>query len=276
VQRQLSRTQQELGQLPGTLTLRIGFTVQGTPLQLGTTYATKLGELRFQGVRYWLSQLRLITEQGESVDVPDSYYLMEVRGEEPLRGNTQNPVTLPARRRENIQLPSLPSGRYRAISFNVGVDAAHNDDLSLSAGELTVLQNMASYQWMWFTSYIFTQLNAAVSADHDLVQLVQEDGGVPADLQVHWENGSNQDLRRVELALPSQVSVGVNVHPLVDVQLDVVQLFVGLDAQLAAARSSSPSSPYSAIGATDEASRKQLADNWSRAFRAASVSYGSP
>jgi hypothetical protein len=272
--RALARNQAERAQLPGAVNLQIKFVVQGRPLQLDQPYGLAVGDVRVRAIRYWLSQLSFITADGSSTEIADSYYLMEARGKQQLSGGTQAAITLPAKRRELIVLPSVPTSTYTKIAFNVGVDAAHNDDLSLTAGELTVLQNMASVQWMWFTSYIFTQLDALIAGD---LNDVQEDGGVPIDLQLRWENGTNQDLRRVELTLPSPASIGAG-GPLtnIEVELDVAVLFNELGAELQAARDTMPSSPMSSIGAATEAQRTVLADNWSRAFRALGVVYGTP
>lgn len=271
VRRVLGRVQAEHAQQPSALALQIKFTVQGRPLVLDSQYDLPVGRVRWNSVRYWLSQLRLTRADGTSVDIADSYYLMESRKEQPLHGGTQQPVTLPARQRELISLKDVPPGQYESLSFNVGVDAQHNGDLSLATGELNVLQNMASVQWMWFTSYIFTQLDVLIAGEGEAEQ---NDAGMPIDLMVLWENGTDQDLRRVELKLPAAAHVGYQLHPHVDLELDVARLFEGLEQQLVAARSTNATSPWSNISATDEPARTRLANNWSTAFRAVSVTHG--
>jgi hypothetical protein len=168
--RALARNQADRAQRPGDVNLLIRFVVEGRPLQLEQPYALAAGEVRVRAIRYWLSQLSLIADNGRSADVADSYYLMEARGQQALRGGTQAPITLPAKQRELIVLPRVATNAYSKIAFNVGVDAPHNDDLSLAAGELTVLQNMASMQWNWFTSYIFTQFQAGIADETGIVE----------------------------------------------------------------------------------------------------------
>src|SRR5262249_10792862 len=100
-------------------------------------------------------------------------------------------LTLPALRRESVALRGVPAGTYTAIRFHVGVDPAHNDDLSNTAGELHTLQNMTfDNGWMWFTSYIFTRTRADLAGP----------GGAAV---MSWDNGSNADYRQVMLDFPA-------------------------------------------------------------------------
>jgi hypothetical protein len=267
----LTEIERQRGEAPGAMAVDVAFTFAGQPLQLDAAYRSDAGLVTFGGVRYWLSNIALVRDDDSTQAIPDSYYLMALQKEELLRGSSKA-ITLPARRRELVQLINIPPGSYKAISFAVGVDAVHNDDLSLSTGELSVMNNMAASAWMWFTSYIFTQLQASVVA----ADAQQDDGGVTAPTQVLWENGSNDDLRRVTLSLPNTLRVGADVHPTVKLALDASRLLDKLGSQLDSARAVAPAAPISNISASDAVARAQLADNWQAAFSASSVSYTAP
>jgi hypothetical protein len=171
---------------------------------------------------------------------------MGAMSEQRLENGTEKTLTLPAQRRELIALNNVPPGSYKTLEFQVGVDAEHNDDLSLIAGELNVLRNMAGYQWMWFTSYIFTKTHASFTP--------AAPPSTPTG--IYWENGTNADLRTVRLELPVNPEVQLGARPQINLQLDIAKVIEGIDPALTPA-----------IGATDLGPRARLADNWAHAFR---------
>ena len=130
----------------------------------------------------------------------------------------------------------------------MGVDATHNDDLSLQAGELHVLKNMTSVSWMWFTSYVFTKTRG---------QFVAASGSTAS---FAWDTGSNADYRTVSQTFPSPVTVNSQKRLAVNLRADVAALFSTLSPR------TTPS-----ISASQAAERTKLADSFSSMFSLTSV-----
>lgn len=150
----------------------------GASGELNITFDAKLGNvdfalnkdftvgkqtLRFTKFRYWVTNVVLVNAQGAELVVPDSYFLMEEVGELDLSGTINEKLIYPANKRETITLKGIPAGEYKAVKFAIGVDAKHNDNLSLRAGELSIANGMSSIVWMWHSSYIFSSLAGSVS-----------------------------------------------------------------------------------------------------------------
>lgn len=258
---QLLDNRDRLARVPGRLDLEVPFQVGDQPLELETLYESDAGEIEYKSLRYWLSNVSLVGVEGQQVDLPDTYFLMEHTTTP--RDRDEEPVVYIPKRRELIELRDVPAGEYVRIAFDVGVDKLHNEDLSLPGGELNVLSNMATSKWMWFTSYIFSAMwikvappegaGAATDAEHPQVS-------------VSWETGGTEDLRRVELALPEPVRVGIDLHPKVRVPLDAAQLTHDMGDTIVRDSQENPSYPGSFIGPAQDDLQQKLATNWQEAF----------
>ena len=184
--------------------IRLNHTVDGVDLVRRQDFALSSGgSVSVSEIRYWISNVELVSVAGASFAVPNSYYLVEDAPQQTTHSN----FVRPANKRTEVILPSIPGDTYRALRFSVGVDSTYNDNLSLQAGELHVLSNMARVSWMWFSSYIFTKVSGSYTPE----------GGAATAFQ--WDTGSNDSYRTVELDLPS--SVDTSVHGAVEVALTV-------------------------------------------------------
>lgn len=220
------------------------------PLALDTPYPLPNGAdtIRFAEVRYWLTNVALRTAEGAYVEVPGSYYLVEARPTQLVTNGTATDVTLPALRRETIQLAGVEPGRYRGIRFHIGVDPAHNDDLSQSGGELHTLKNMTfDNGWMWFTSYVFTKTRASLD-------------GAEGAATLAWDNGSNDDYRTVELDFPADLMIEVGAAYVVRAPADLQALVAAVAPRA-----------HLTIGASSPADRTLLADGFRDMFAMASA-----
>ncbi|MFP2962480.1 MbnP family protein [Myxococcus sp. 1LA] len=245
---ELTALRARLTAMAGSLALNAAFTFGTSPFALNQTYSTASGDtVSFSQVRYWLSNVTLLKQDGTTTALADSYHLMEVMNAQELEG-TSSPVTLPANRRERVDAHTVPSGTYTGIRFSIGVDPVYNDDLSRQAGELHVLQNMASVSWMWFTSYIFTKTHGTY---------VTAEGTQSA---FTWDTGTNANYRTVELAFPAAVTVTAQKHLSVNLQANVATLFTSLSPR------ATPT-----IGATQSAESATLSDGFANMFSLVSV-----
>ncbi|WP_224368186.1 MbnP family protein [Hyalangium versicolor] len=218
---QISALETRIAGLDGTLELKAGLSFGNEPFALDQQYTSSTGEkLTFTELRYWLTNIQLIKQDGSKVALADSYYLMELIKEQNVEGGAESGPTprpkLPANRRESVSVASVPAGVYTAIEFSIGVDPTHNDDLSLQAGELHTLKNMTNLTWMWFTSYIFTKTKG---------QYVAVDGstGIFA-----WETGTNADYRTTRQTFSTPVTVNAKKRVSVNLRADVSKLFTQL------------------------------------------------
>lgn len=248
VRAELAALRTQLAAMDGRLELNAAFVFGTSPFALGQSYPVAGGgTVTLSQVRYWLSNVTLLKQDGTTTALTGSYHLMEVMNAQELEG-TSNPVTIPANRRERVQAGAVPSGTYSGIRFSIGVDPTYNDDLSRHAGELHVLQNMASVSWMWFTSYIFTKTHGTyVTAQ-----------GTQGDFT--WDTGTNANYRTVELPFSAAVTVNAQKRLAVNLQANVATLFTSLNP------STTPS-----IGATQSTESATLSDGFASMFSVVSV-----
>lgn len=142
----------------GNLTLNVTKDFNGTPFALNTTFTDDHGNtLKFTRLRYWISNVKLTRADASQYSVPNSYYLMSENGVI-APGNINSAMNIASAKREQVSIKDIPSGAYTAVQFSVGVDPTYNNDLSLQAGELHIHQDMATYTWMWNSSYLFSQI----------------------------------------------------------------------------------------------------------------------
>jgi hypothetical protein len=261
-EREIEAQTEKLERVPGTLDLQVSFECDGQPIELERQYDLGTATLDFRSLRYWLSNVALQNAQGEWVEIPDSYFLMEhtTRPDDP---RADFPTYVP-RLRDKISLRNVPTGTYHALKFEIGVDPVHNNDLTIPGGELNALSNMASSEWMWFTSYIFTTLYGYYSPQPPL------ESGKP--VLIYWATGANPDLRAVELALPSAVDVGFERQATIQVALDAAKLFDGLRDKILADGAGPQDTPTTNIGPSDDPQwTTQISNNWAAAFSARSA-----
>ncbi len=106
-------------------------------LDLGKVYVTPTGDsVTFDYIRYWISNIEFVKEDGSSWKEEKSYRLME---------KTQS------KNREEFSV-TVPAGKYKSLRFGIGVDQARNSSIDSVAGELDVTAGMS---WTWNTGYIF-------------------------------------------------------------------------------------------------------------------------
>lgn len=249
---EIAALESRIASLDGSLELTAALSFGNEPFELDQQYTLPSGEkLTFTEVRYWLSNIKFLKQDGSAVAVPGSYYLMEIKKEQYVEGGSESgPVrpSLPANRRELVNVAAVPAGVYTGIEFSIGVDPAYNDNLSLQAGELHTLRNMTTLTWMWFTSYIFTKTKG---------QYVAVDGSTDS---FGWETGTNNDFRTTRQTFSTPVTVSAKKRLQVSLRADVAKLFTSL----------SPSTtPHINAGQAD--ARATLSDGFKDMFSLVSV-----
>jgi hypothetical protein len=145
-------------------------------------------------------------------NVANSYYLIEETADIAIQDGQ---YTYTARKREDINLTSIPQGSYKAIEFGIGVDKEKNDNLSITAGELSIMNGMTNIAWMWHTSYIFSSLKGMVENNTTKV--------------LKLETGLNDNYRTVKLDLASTIILGTGQNARISLKGDILTLLASFD-----------------------------------------------
>lgn len=167
---------------------------------------------QFEQLRYWVSDLKLVNDKNETYALKDSFYLIEETSEITV----QDKYKYAARKREAVELSGLPAGSYTKIIFSIGVDAAHNDNMSIQNGELSQLNGMTNVSWMWHTSYIFSSLKG-------------KNTSTETPVAVAVETGLNTNYRTVELVLPTALVVKADKTAKLNLNVDVEKIVKDVD-----------------------------------------------
>lgn len=93
--------------------------------------------------KYYISNIVLTKTNGDTVQVPESYFLV----------NAADPSTL------TQQLTGVPAGKYKAISFFIGVDSLRN----FAGAQSGCLDPAKGMFWSWKSGYIFVKMEGVSS-----------------------------------------------------------------------------------------------------------------
>ena len=130
------------GVAPGaTLEIALRHTFHGEPLMLDSLrYANSAGEtMSFTRLSYLLSGFALEGDDGTWIELPEQQAWIDA-----------------ARRRTTLRLDGVPAGKYRALRFHVGPDAAANaGDPAKLAADHPLNPNLNGLHWSWQGGYIF-------------------------------------------------------------------------------------------------------------------------
>ncbi|QBQ41756.1 hypothetical protein E2P86_11570 [Sphingobacterium psychroaquaticum] len=192
----------------------------------------------FNSFRYWVSNIRLQKQNGEWIEIPNSYYLIEETKDIAIQDGA---YTYPARKREQIDLQNLPIETYTAIEFGIGVDSELNDNLSITSGELSAMTAMTNISWMWHTSYIFSSLKGMA------------EGGTTKIVKI--ETGLNDSYRTVKLDFKAPVNLARAIPSRIEFKGDVLSLLGSFDTW---------QTPV--VGAQQQDEMKAVSDNFSTKF----------
>ena len=124
-----------------TLEVAVRHVFAGDPLRLDSlAYENAAGEtLSVTRLSYLLGGFALQREDGEWVELTDQFAWMDA-----------------GRQRSAARLEGVPAGKYRALRFHVGLDAATNAaDQASWAAEHPLNPNLNGLHWSWQGGYIF-------------------------------------------------------------------------------------------------------------------------
>lgn len=179
-------------------------------------------------VRYWLSNVEFVKDDGSVWKESASYRLIEQ--------TAQN-------NRREFQL-NMPSGKYKAVRFSIGVDANRNSSTDSISGELDVTKGM---NWNWNTGYIFMKLEGKYT-----------DKDTTGSINWRYHLGMNANYKTIEMAFPSAVEFGSNKKVELELMYHVLDIFSTPNQM------SLKQFPTLMVGPADQTAR--AAENYSKAF----------
>lgn len=197
----------------GDVTLNFDAKVGNADFVLNQNMAIGSRTYNFKGFRYWVSNIVLVKADGSEYALPSSYYLLEETNAVTVQDGS---FTYPAKKREDIVLKGIPKGDYKEVKFSIGIDATHNDNLSLQAGELSQLSGMTNISWMWHTSYIFTTLQGSVT-----------EGATTKNFKA--ETGLNANYKTITITMQQPVKISSSSSAKISFAVDIAQLIDGVD-----------------------------------------------
>ncbi|MDN3596665.1 MbnP family protein [Zunongwangia endophytica] len=197
----------------GSLDITFNNMVGDEDFQLDKEYSVNGEDVSLSQVRYWISNIKLINDDGESIEIPESYFLIEETGAISIQDGAYE---YPAKNRDVINIASVPGGTYTDIEFSVGVDQVYNDNLSLQAGELSQLNGMTNISWMWHTSYIFASIKGNKAGnDNNLV----------------FETGLNDNYKTVTIDLEDALQIDGTSTGKIQLKADIAAILDGIDIE---------------------------------------------
>jgi hypothetical protein len=171
-------------------------------LVYGKTYRNAAGQpYVIDSLKYYVSNVKLTRADGSIWTAPVAYYLIRA---------TSAPAD-----NQTIDVPAVPLGTYKSITFSVGIDSVANH----TGDQPGVLSPRYSMLWNWNTGYRFLLLEGAYKPVGDTVRA----------LEYHLGGDANFRTMTVTLPLPTATPATVtsNIAPEVHLAVKVNELFGG-------------------------------------------------
>ena len=104
-----------------------------------TNYVNASGEnFSVTNFRYYISNVKLIKDDGSKYSVPNSYFLIDANDTNSLK----------------VNLANIPGGKYTGVEYLIGVDSARN----VAGAQTGALDPVNGMFWSWTQGYIFLKL----------------------------------------------------------------------------------------------------------------------
>jgi hypothetical protein len=110
-----------------------------------TNYVNAAGEtFNVELFKYYVSNVKLIKDDGSKYAVPNSYFLIDANDTNSLK----------------VNMADIPGGKYTGIEYLIGVDSTRN----VSGSQTGALDPVNGMFWSWSTGYIFMKLEGQSSS----------------------------------------------------------------------------------------------------------------
>lgn len=149
--------------------------------------------------KYYISNIVLTKTNNEEVHMPESYFLV----------NAADPATL------TQELTGVPSGKYKSISFTIGIDSLRN----FAGAQTGCLDPANGMFWTWKSGYIFVKMEGVSSKSASKKnRLVYHIGGAIAP---------DNTIRTFTQELPSKLKLKSESTAQIDIAVNAASLFKG-------------------------------------------------
>jgi hypothetical protein len=199
-------------------------------LQLGTaSYTTPQNEeITVSKFNYYISNIKLMNTEGGEYAEPESYHLLQ----QDKLGSL------------HFHLANVPGGKYKSVSFLIGVDEARNT----SGAQTGALDPINGMFWDWNTGYIMAKMEGTSPQSKDSTKKFM--------LHVGGFNGEFNSLRTVTLDFPAPIEVSATESGDLVVKADALKWFAPTAIRIAERNTFMMPS----------ATTKAMADNYSKMF----------
>lgn len=173
--------------------------VQGNPLKLkDVKYKNRNGDdFTVSEFKYYISNISFVAKNGEKINIPESYYLLDQEKPGSLR----------------LDISKVPAGEYKGLAFIIGVDSLRN----LKGDQSGALDPANKMYWSWKTGYIFLKMTG---------ESPQSPNG-----RIHFDIGGikpeTNTIRKQDLLFPKMLKVNTGKVSSVGIVTDLAQLFEG-------------------------------------------------
>jgi len=125
------------GNIPGKMEIILENTINGEKINFyKSKYRNENGDtFSVRSIRYYISNVKLKSDDGAVHSVPESYYFIDLYKE-------PNPI---------INLIDIPEGTYSELELSLGVDSSRNH----SGAQTGALDPVNQMIWSWDTGYMF-------------------------------------------------------------------------------------------------------------------------
>lgn len=217
------------------------------PFEFKKEYTTAFGEkLSFVTLNYFISNIKLTKRDGTEYIVPqDSSYFL---------------VKHPDSASHAIHLNGVPDGKYKSITFTIGVDSIRNTmDVSKRTGALDVGARARGMYWVWNSGYIFFKLEGKTVTEVDsLSKNFQYHIGGYGGYETKTIN--NIKVKTIDLG---KIRVSSKKHPTIHIQVDIAKFFDNVNPLKVAEHRSVMGGPFSG----------KIAENYFNIFNLENVTY---
>lgn len=192
-----------------TVTLKFNNVFGNENLEFKKEYTTAFGErLTFSTLNYFISNIKFTKKNGSEYVVPqDSCYFL-----------VKHPDSLS----HIIQLTNIPKGKYKSVTFTIGVDSVRNTlPVTQRTNALDVGAAARGMYWVWNSGYIFFKLEGRTISNIDSLQkrFQYHIGGYGG-----FDSQTINNIKVKTLDL-NEITVSKKRHPLINVQVDIAKFF---------------------------------------------------
>lgn len=177
--------------------------VNGTPLRFKDSlnrYTNANGDdFYVTTFKYYVSNIVLTRTDGDTVAIPDSYFLV----------NGADSSTFVQ------ELAQVPTGKYKSISFIIGVDSIRN----FAGAQTGCLDPAKGMFWTWKSGYIFVKMEGvSTRSTSKMNRLTFHIGGALSPTNT---------IRSFSQKLPGRLKIKEGRNPEININADVAALFKG-------------------------------------------------